>query len=105
MSNIELTKDVIMKLLAESKDKLSSFGVKSIGLFGSFVKGQQTLDSDIDLLIEFDESKKTYDNFIDTCFYLEEMFKHQVEVVTNDSISPYIKPYIMKDIEYVSLSA
>ena len=105
MTERELTKDIILDLLIESSNKLSSFGIKSIGLFGSFLKGQQTLQSDIDLLVEFEHDKKTYDNFIETCFFLEELFERKVEIVTKDSISPYIKPYVLKDIEYVSLSA
>ena len=105
MTDSELTKDAIVNLLIESRIKLSSFGVKSIGLFGSFVRGQQTQKSDIDLLVEFEHDKKNFDNFIDTCFFLDELFGHEVEVVTKDSISPYIKPYILKDIEYVPLSA
>ena len=105
MTERELTKDIILDLLIESSNKLSSFGIKSIGLFGSFLKGQQTLQSDIDLLVEFEHDKKTNDNFIETCFFLEELFERKVEIVTKDSISPYIKPYVLKDIEYVSLSA
>ena len=80
-------------------------GVKSIGLFGSFVRGDSSSQSDIDILIEFDSDRITYDNFIDTCFFLDELFNRRVEVVTADSISPYIKPYIMKEVEYVPLSA
>jgi len=100
----DLTKEDIIDLIHRSRAKLSSFGVKSIGLFGSFVRGDSSSQSDIDILVEFNSDKMTYDNFIDTCFFLEELFDHEVEVVTADSISPYIKPYIMKEVEYVTLS-
>ena len=100
-----LTKEDIISLLRQSKAKLSSLGVRSIGLFGSFVRGESSSQSDIDILIEFNSDRVTYDNFIDTCFFLEELLNHEVEVVTADSISPYIKPYIMKEVEYVPLSA
>jgi len=105
MSGEDLTKEDIINLLRESRAKLSSFGVQSIGLFGSFVRGDSSSQSDIDILVEFRRDRVTYDNFIDTCFFLEELFDHEVEVVTADSISPYIKPYIMKEVEYVPLSA
>ena len=105
MAGGDLTKDDIISLLRESKAKLSSLGVKSIGLFGAFVRGESSSESDVDILIEFNSDRMTYDNFIDTCFFLEELFNHEVEVVTADSISPYIKPYIMKEVEYVPLSA
>lgn len=105
MAGEDLTKEDIINLLRESKARLNSFGVKSIGLFGSFVRGDSSSQSDIDILVEFNRDRMTYDNFIDTCFFLEKLFDHEVEVVTADSISPYIKPYIMKEVEYVSLSA
>lgn len=85
--------------------RLASLGVKSIGLFGSFVREQASRESDVDLLVEFDSGKKTYDNFIDTCFLLEELLGRRVELVTKDSLSPYIKPYILKEVEYVTLSS
>jgi len=105
MPNADLTTDEIMGSIRKSNAKLISLGVRTIGLFGSFVRGEAGLESDIDILVEFDSEKKTYDNFIDTCFFLEELFGHKVEVVTTDSLSPYIKPYILKEVEYVSLSA
>jgi hypothetical protein len=93
----------IIDLLHRSRAKLGSLGIKSIGLFGSFVRSESTAQSDIDILVEFNRDRITYDNFIDTYFFLEELFNHEVEVVTADSISPYIKPYIMKEVEYVPL--
>ena len=104
MAGSDLTKEDIIRLLRQSKAKLISFGVKSIGLFGSFVRGESSSQSDVDILVEFDRDKRTYDNFIDTCFFLEELFDHKVEVVTRDSISPYIEPYVLKEVEYVPLS-
>lgn len=101
----DLTKDEIISLLRGSRTRLSSFGVKSVGLFGSFVRGDSSSESDVDILVEFDSDKRTYDNFIDTCFFLEELFERKVEVVTTDSMSPYIGPHVLKEVEYVSLSA
>jgi predicted nucleotidyltransferase len=101
----DLSKDEIMSLLRESRARLSSLGVKSIGLFGSFVRDESSPESDVDILVEFHSDKKNYDNFIDTCFFLEELLEHKVEVVTADSMSPYIGPHVLEEVEYVSLSA
>jgi predicted nucleotidyltransferase len=98
-----LTKDRIIHLIRESKARLNSLGVESIGLFGSFAKGNASPQSDVDILVEFDPGKKTYDNFIDTCFLLDELFGRKVELVTAESLSPYIKPYVIKEVEYVLL--
>ena len=105
MPDSNLSKGEIVSLLRKSRARLVSFGVKSIGLFGSFARGDFSPDSDIDILVEFDRGKRTYDNFIDTCFFLEELFERKVEVVTTDSMSPYIGPHVLKEVEYVSLSA
>jgi hypothetical protein len=105
MAKGDLTRRKIINSIKKSRARLSSLGVKSIGLFGSFVRGQASRESDVDLLVEFDSGKKTYDNFIDTCFLLEELLGRKVELVTTDSLSPYIKPYILKEVEYVTLSS
>lgn len=48
-----ITKDSVLNSLAISKFPLAKFGVSRIGLFGSFLRGEQTNNSDIDLLIDF----------------------------------------------------
>ena len=103
MANTELTKQQIVGAIRKSNVELTSFGVKTIGLFGSFARDQASTESDIDILVDFDSDKKTYDNFINTCFLLEELLGRKIEVVTTESLSPYLKPYILKDVEYVSL--
>ena len=103
MANNELTKQQIIGVIRKSNVELASFGVKTIGLFGSFVRGEASTESDIDILVDFDPAKKTYDNFINTCFLLDELLGRKIEVVTTESLSPYLKPYILKEVEYVPL--
>lgn len=105
MAKDDLTRRKIINSIEKSKMRLASLGVKSIGLFGSFVRGQAGQKSDVDILVEFDSGKKTYDNFIDVCFLLEELLGRRVELITKDSLSPYIKPYILKEVKYVTLSS
>jgi predicted nucleotidyltransferase len=105
MANGELTKDGVIGAIKKSTLELRSFGVKSIGLFGSFVRMQSSPESDIDILVEFETGKRNYDNFIDTCFLLEDLLGRKVELVTIDSLSPYIKPYVLKEVEYVPLTS
>jgi uncharacterized protein len=75
-------------------------GVKRVGLFGSFSRGENKEGSDIDFLVEFNEGQKSYDNFIELSFLLEEIFKNKVDLLTLESLSPYLKPYILKEIEF-----
>jgi hypothetical protein len=75
------------------------FGVKRIGLFGSFARGEEKDSSDVDIMFEFDQP--TFDNFMKLVFYLEELFHRKVELVTPDSLSPYIAPYVKKEVVWV----
>ena len=99
------TKETILKLIRTHRLRIKDFGVRKVGLFGSFVRNRQNPASDIDLLIEFEKDKKNFDNFIQLNFYLEDLLKRRVEIVTTESLSPYIGPYVLKEVVYVSLSA
>jgi predicted nucleotidyltransferase len=98
------TKTGIISAIQKNREKIKSFGVKKLGLFGSFVRGEQRLDSDIDLLVEFQAEQKTFDNFIQLSFFLEDVLKQSVELVTPESLSPYLGPYIIEEVEDVPLS-
>jgi predicted nucleotidyltransferase len=56
------------------------------------------VDSDIDLLVEFETP--SFDNFMDLTFSLEEIFQRKVDLITSRSLSPYIKPYVDKEIHW-----
>jgi uncharacterized protein len=102
--SIEKKEDILNKL-RENGSQLQAFGVKRLGLFGSFVRGEQKNVSDIDLIVEFEKGKKTFDNFMSLSFFLEDLLQRRIELVTAESLSPYIGPYILKEAEYVSLAA
>ena len=97
-----LNRETILKMLREHCEAIAAFGVARIGLFGSFQKDQQTNESDIDLIVEFEQGKKTFSNFIELSLFLEGLFKRNVELLTRESLSPYIGPRIIKETEYVS---
>lgn len=99
------SKKIIFQRLVAKREKLALLGVKNIGLFGSFVRGDQTALSDIDLLVEFMPEKHTFDNFMELTFLLEELLGRKVELVTPEALSPYIGPYILKEVESVPLAA
>jgi uncharacterized protein len=105
MVNIVTTKEEIINRIVNERDKLASFGVVSIGLFGSFVRGEQTPSSDIDILIEFEREKHTFDNFMEVSFLLEDLLGRKVEVVTPEGLSPHIGPHILKEVEHVPFAA
>jgi uncharacterized protein len=105
MENKLLSKEDLFKQIMGQREKLSHLGVKNIGLFGSFVRGEQTSSSDIDILVEFVPEKHTFDNFMEVSFLLEETLGRKVEVITPEGLSPYIGPHILKEIERVFVAA
>jgi predicted nucleotidyltransferase len=102
----ELDHDIIISQLVQNEKDIKQFGVIKIGLFGSFLTGQQNEQSDIDILVEFQKDRNSYDNFINLCFLLDGLFQGiKVDVVTKNSLSPYIGPKILQQVEYVPFSA
>jgi len=95
------SKQDIYDSIAGNHAVFSNYGVKSIGLFGSFVKNSPTENSDVDLLVDFLPDKKSFDNFMDLAFFLEDLFGRKVEIVTPQSLSKHIGPHILKEVENV----
>ena len=91
----------LLSLLRNNGQKLRSFGVVKLSLFGSFITGKLHADSDVDFLVEFDPEKKNYDNFMDLSFFLEDLLGRKVEVITKQSLSKYIGPHILNQAENV----
>lgn len=96
------SKDKILKTLKSNKLKISKFGIRNVGLFGSYLRNEQSATSDIDLLIEFEPEKENFDNLMAVYDFFEKIFKNEkIEVVTVNGLSPYIGPKILNEVEYV----
>ena len=96
------TKENILKTLKSNKLKLSKLGIRNVGLFGSYIRNEQSSESDIDLLIDFEPEKENFDNFMAVYDLFETIFKNEkVEVVTKNGLSPYIGPNILSEVHYV----
>ena len=92
----------ILEILSSHKQELSElFGVDSIALFGSSVRGESLPTSDIDLLVEFRKGNKDFFNFIRCKFYLENIFNQKVDLVMKSAVKPRIKEQIFQQAEYV----
>lgn len=73
-----------------------------MGLFGSYVRGEQSEKSDIDILIDFEPEMENYDNYMAVYDMFELLFKNErVEIVTKNGLSPYIGPKILNEVTYV----
>lgn len=92
----------IITTLRTHRHILASFGVSNIGLFGSYLHNTQTSRSDIDILIDFEPNKETFDNYMAVYDYFENIFKgEKIEIVTKNGLSKHIGPQILKDVFYV----
>ena len=97
-------KNQVLSLLDQHKQELRNFGVARCGVFGSFVRDTAIHDkSDVDILVAFEPDEKTFDNFIHLSFFLEELFERAVDLITVESLSPYIGSHILAEVEYVSI--
>ena len=96
------SKDFILTTIKSNKPAISKLGIRDIGLFGSYVRGDQSDKSDIDILIDFEPNEENYDNYMAVYDLFEQLFKNErVEIVTKNGLSPYIGPKILKEVLYV----
>lgn len=93
-------KDKILRNISKNKAKIKGFGVKKIGLFGSFLKNKQGKKSDIDIIVEFENV--TFDNYAEVLMLLEKILKRKVDLITESSLRPELN-YVKKEAEYVGL--
>lgn len=97
-----LAYEKLLAKLEEHRVTIKKYGVKKIGLFGSYLRNEQKSNSDIDILVEFEKGKITFDNYMDLKFFLEDLFKCQVDLVMQESIKPDLKPYILGSVKYAT---
>ncbi|MYK16748.1 nucleotidyltransferase family protein [Candidatus Poribacteria bacterium] len=99
-NQVVLSKEFIKQTLVDNRQALQKYGVKRIGLFGSYVRGTATAASDIDFLVELE--RLTFDDYMGLAVFLEDLFEKDVDLVTPTSIKPGYKPYIEREVEYVT---
>ncbi|MDA3911978.1 MAG: nucleotidyltransferase family protein [Bacteroidales bacterium] len=95
-------KEFILSTIKSKEIELSRYGIKSIGLFGSYARNEQSKNSDIDILIDFESDKENFDNYMAVYDIIENLFKnYKIEIVTKNGLSPYIGPTILNEVTYV----
>jgi predicted nucleotidyltransferase len=104
MHSVVLDKSSILNFLSEHREELSAFGVSRIGLFGSYVRDAQGVDSDVDVLVQYRKGAKTLKNLVGLADFLEGLFDKRVDLVTEESLSPFFGHHILKEVEYAALA-
>lgn len=88
--------DILLQI-EKNKDKISKYKVKKLGLFGSFLKGKQKAQSDLDFLVVFDSP--TFDNYMDLKFLLERIFHRKIDLVMENTLKPALD-YVKREAVY-----
>ena len=90
-----------LPLIHEHEQEIRNrFGVERIGIFGSFVRGEEKPGSDGDILVEFREGEKTFDHYMDLKFYLEDLFGRKVDLVMKGAIKRRLREPILSEVVY-----
>ncbi len=95
-----LNSEEVLTELKANKTKLHDLGVKEIGLFGSYARNEQTPESDIDILVEFSEGRKSFHAYMQLKLFLERLFKKKVDLVIKEAVRPELKQDILEDVIY-----
>lgn len=92
-----MNREQLLALLAEHKPVLAErFRVQRLALFGSFARDTARDDSDVDVLVAFDQVP-TPAQFFGTQFYLEDLLGREVDLVTETALRPRLRPYVERD--------
>jgi hypothetical protein len=99
---VSLSLEDTITILKNKKEYLhEAFGVIRLGLFGSFVRGEQTPSSDLDVIIEMETEKKNLHSFLQIKRYLEKETARKVDLGFEHSLKPIVREKIKKEIIYV----
>ncbi|MCX7795407.1 MAG: nucleotidyltransferase family protein [bacterium] len=92
----------IKKIIEDKKEYLKdTFHIIEIGLFGSYVRSEQTLTSDIDIIVTFEKGYKNFFNYMRLKYFLEDLLGLEVDLVIKEAIKPRLREKILSEVEYV----
>lgn len=92
----------IERKLREKKEYIKeAFHISEIGIFGSFIRGEATASSDIDILVTFEKGHKDFFNYMRLKHYLEELLERNVDLVIKNAVKPRLQERILNEVKYV----
>ncbi len=91
----ELNKEKIINMIEKNKEKIRSFGVEKLTLFGSYAEKKGSEESDLDFLVEFEEGRGGFKDYIHLLQFLEDLFERDVDLVKRHLIKDELKPHIL----------
>jgi uncharacterized protein len=100
-----LTRADVEASVTAARSEILRLGVQRLALFGSVQRNEARGDCDVDVLVEFAPGQKTFDNLLALADLLEGALGRRVELVTAESLSPYLRPYILTEAQDVLRAA
>ena len=92
---MKLNAEKIIELLEKNSGEISSYGVEELQLFGSYVRGENTEESDVDLLVEFEKGRGGFDDYIGLKRFLEDILEQEVDLVKKDKVREELRENIL----------
>ncbi|MCI2429271.1 nucleotidyltransferase family protein [Candidatus Acetothermia bacterium] len=89
--------EIVQKLKALKSELQVHYKVRELGLFGSFVRGEQREASDIDILVEFDDTADLFD-VVRLANFLEEQLKRKVDIVSRRALRPELREQVLREV-------
>lgn len=105
MIETPLTREEAIARLLDAEGEIRALGVQRLALFGSLARDEARIDSDVDLLVQFFPGAKTYHRFLALSELLEARLARTVELVTTESLSPFLGPRILAEAQNVIRAA
>jgi uncharacterized protein len=96
-----MNRDRILQILKQHQEALKNLGVQSLSVFGSVARNQAHAESDIDILVNL-ETPLTFDRYMDVKFYLEDLLRTKVDLVTWKSLKPQMRETIEREAIHVT---
>ena len=90
-----MKKEQVLKKIKENTEKLRQLGVKRLSLFGSCARGEASKSSDLDFVVEF--KQKSFDSYMETKIFLEDLFQCKIDLVLKDSIKSRLRSQIFEE--------
>lgn len=95
------TLEDIKQVLKQNQSVLQkNYRITELGIFGSYVRGEQTETSDIDVLIDYEQAPTLF-KLVELRSYLSELMETKVDVVTKKGLKPKIRERILSEVVYL----
>ena len=95
---MDIGKNEILEILGEVREEVRrEYKAEIKGIFGSYARGDERKESDVDVLVDFSEGADLFD-LVRLSLFLEEKLHCKIDVVSQNSLREEIKPYVLKEL-------